>query len=93
LNRSVSDNGKTTVYRWDSKQWTKHAEATYQTKDNQMEIAVEREIVGLQANPLRFDFHWADNMQNTDDITEFAINGDSAPNRRFNYRFQVAETK
>jgi len=93
LNRSVSDSGKTTVYRWDSTQWIKHSEATYQTKDNQMEIAIERGLVGLQSNPLRFDFHWADNMQNTDDITEFGINGDSAPNRRFNYRFQAAEMK
>jgi hypothetical protein len=58
-----------------------------------MEIAVERGLVGLHGNPLQFDFHWADNMQNTEDITEFAINGDSAPNRRFNYRFQSAETK
>jgi hypothetical protein len=93
LNRDVSDKGKTTVYRWDSTQWTKHAEAAYRTKDNQMEIAVERGLVGLHGNPLQFDFHWADNMQNTEDITEFAINGDSAPNRRFNYRFQSAETK
>ena len=82
LNRSVSDNGKTTVYRWDATQWTKQAEATYRIKDNQMEIAVERGLVGLQGNPLRFDFHWADNMQNDDDITEFALDRKSVCRER-----------
>jgi hypothetical protein len=38
-----------------------------------------------------FDFHWADNIQSFGGVAELATNGDSAPNRRWNYRFAVAE--
>jgi len=62
--------------------------AHYRYSGNQMEIAVGRSTIGLEQTPLVFDFHWADNIQGLDNIIEFAINGDSAPNRRFNYRFQ-----
>jgi hypothetical protein len=33
------------------------------------------------------DFHWTDNAQPLGDLTEFALHGDSAPDRRFNYRY------
>ena len=42
---------------------------------------------------LAFDFHWADNIQKLGDITEFLINGDNAPERRANYRFQTGNTE
>ena len=35
---------------------------------------------------MQFDFHWADNFQ-TNDIADFGVDGDSAPDRRFNYRY------
>ena len=38
-------------------------------------------------NKLSFDFHWADNIKEIGDISEFSLNGDSAPDRRANYRF------
>jgi hypothetical protein len=60
----------------------------YRYSGNQMEIAVGRSTIGLEQTPLVFDFHWADNIRSLDNIIEFAINGDSAPNRRFNYRFR-----
>ena len=36
--------------------------------------------------PSAIDFKWADNIQQTGDWTDFTINGDAAPNDRFNYR-------
>jgi hypothetical protein len=39
---------------------------------------------------LMFDFHWADNIQKNNDIIEFAVSGDSAPDRRFNYRYDTS---
>jgi len=48
---------------------------------------VPRGLLGLDKKGVRFDFHWADNIQRTDEITEFGTHGDSAPERRFNYRF------
>ena len=55
----------------------------------ELELAVPRSALGLSDGSLSFDFHWADNIQNAGDITAFALEGDSAPNRRFNYRFQT----
>lgn len=63
--------------------------ATVNVSGNQIIITVPRATVGLTANPLKFDFHWADNIQTNGDITEFSTNGDSAPERRFNYRYQT----
>jgi hypothetical protein len=37
---------------------------------------------------LSFDFHWADNICKIGDINEFLLNGDQAPSRRANYRFE-----
>jgi hypothetical protein len=53
-----------------------------------MEIAIPRSLLGIAETNVEFDFHWADNIQALDSVAEFAINGDSAPNRRFNYRFK-----
>lgn len=75
---SLTDNGEL------KKPMTVH----YRYSGNQMEIAVGRSTIGLEQALLVFDFHWADNIQSLDNIIEFAINGDSAPNRRLNYRFQ-----
>jgi len=32
------------------------------------------------------DFKWADNIQQTGEWSDFTLNGDVAPNDRFNYR-------
>ena len=57
---------------------------------NQMVITVPRAMLGLGADPLKFDFHWTDNLQTPCDISDFGMSGDSAPERRFNYRYQTA---
>ena len=61
--------------------------ARYRVSGNEIAIAVPRSLLGLsEDSPVRLDFHWADNIQKPDDIREFFVSGDSAPNRRFNYR-------
>jgi len=62
-------------------------EIEYVVSGNEMEIRVPREWIGQVA----LDFHWADNIQADDDVMQFALNGAGAPNRRFNYRYQIAE--
>lgn len=89
VNKSVVDKDTTTVCRaTDGWKWNQIAQISYAVKGNCMEIAVPRSLLGNanKAN-ISFDFHWADNIQKEDDIIEFAVNGDSAPDRRFNYRF------
>ena len=68
--------------------WTQKSTISYRTARNEIEVAVPRTILGLTGEKLSFDFHWADNIQKDGAIIEFAISGDSAPNRRFNYRFE-----
>ncbi|NQT88008.1 hypothetical protein HQ560_14675, partial [bacterium] len=60
----------------------------YAVKGNELEIAVPRTALGLAGKgAFTLDFHWADNIQKAGDILEFARHGDSAPDRRFKYRF------
>lgn len=55
---------------------------------NKMELRISRKELGLYGKKVKLDFHWADNIQKPDDIIEFAVSGDSAPDRRFNYHFE-----
>lgn len=48
--------------------------------------------MGSGADPVAFDFHWVDNPDNVDDINSWFISGDTAPNRRFNYRYSTSKT-
>ena len=84
--------GSGQVKRFSGTTWTPAAagSATVSVTGNQMMITVPRATVGLTADPLRFDFHWADNPQTLGDISDFGTSGDSAPERRFNYRYQAA---
>ncbi len=51
----------------------------------------ERVYDYLQTVTAEFDFHWADNIQSFDGVSELGVNGDSAPNRRWNYRYEIAK--
>lgn len=57
---------------------------------NQMEIAIERSILGLKKRRATIDFKWADNcLSEAPSWTDFTLNGDAAPNDRFNYRAKL----
>jgi hypothetical protein len=47
--------------------------------------------MGQMGTTAEFDFHWADNIQSFDGVSELGVNGDSAPNRRWNYRYEIAK--
>ena len=59
---------------------------SYTVSGNQLMLAIPRASLGLTRDPVSFDFHWADNFQ-TNDIADFYVDGDSAPDGRFNYRY------
>jgi len=91
VNASVLDAKTTTVKKnlggW---KWSEGIKVPYRVAGNKMEISIPRSVLGLPAKgDFAFDFHWADNIQKTDDIIEFAVSGDSAPDRRFNYRYET----
>jgi len=88
VNQDVASETQTSVHRFADGTWQKTASAEYRYQRNELELAIPRSVLGLSEGPIAFDFHWADHIQSLDDIAEFALQGDSAPNRRFDYRFQ-----
>lgn len=64
----------------------------YFVKGPDLELTLPRTWFGT-APQLRFDFKWADNQQKAGDVAEFALHGDSAPDRRFNYRYDETVTE
>ena len=90
VNKKVS-NGKTSTlmrYAPDSTvdPWVEHAQLEYAYAGKSLELAIPRALVGLNGNAFSIDFHWCDNPADLKNPISLCTNGDSAPNRRFNYR-------
>ena len=91
VNRAVKDDKTTTVHRYQGQPsegtWKEVAKLDYRYAGNRLEVAVPRKLLGLEGDSLTFDFHWCDNPLELKDPISLCTHGDSAPNRRFNYRF------
>jgi hypothetical protein len=87
VNRKVRTATTTTLIRLaDSKAW----DISYRAAGNEMTITIPRKLLEL-TNPrqTRFDFHWIDNVAvGSGDPADWWYNGDSAPDGRFNYRYE-----
>ncbi len=94
INLNIKSDSVTTLAAWQPQDssWNTVADLKYGYKGNQMEIQVPRNLINQTGNDITFYFHWADNIQKLNDITEFSISGDSAPDRRFNYCFSNNQT-
>ncbi len=68
-------------------QWAEvTSDIQYRASGSELELALPRSLLG-EGSEVSLDFHWADNPQSLYDLLEFSINGDSAPERRYNYRY------
>ncbi|MDB5321050.1 MAG: hypothetical protein JWN40_2681 [Phycisphaerales bacterium] len=67
-------------------EWTDAADIASRVAGNEMELAIPRAALGITHLPATLDFKWADNIQQTGQAADFTLNGDAAPNDRFNYR-------
>jgi len=94
INKTVYDDKKTSLMKYDTKSgtWLNEGKINYRYKDNKVELAVSRKMLGLTSDSFTFDFHWCDNPVELKDPISLCTDGDSAPNRRFNYRF-IYKTK
>jgi hypothetical protein len=80
-------NGKTSVIkRYKNGKWVDSGAASFRYEGNELMIRIPRSL--FSGKRLAFDFHWADHIQKLGDIGEFLLNGDQAPSRRANYRFE-----
>lgn len=87
INQEIIDEKTTTLKRYDaSATWVEQARLRFRYAGNAVEIAVPRGTLGLNGDAITFDFHWCDNPADLRDPISLCIDGDSAPNRRFNYR-------
>ena len=92
VNRSVTAAGHTTVqrnvggrYQWE----TVAADVRFATAGNEMEVAIPRSVLRLAPGPATVDFKWADHCYRAGDWTDFTLNGDAAPDFRFNFRAKL----
>ncbi|WP_460197782.1 glycoside hydrolase family 71/99 protein [Segatella asaccharophila] len=88
INYKVNSSHSTTLMKYDqtSKKWKFVADITYRQSGNRMELSIPRRLMGLKGDALCFDFKWADDPADLKNPISLCINGDTAPNRRFNYR-------
>jgi hypothetical protein len=66
--------------------WNTPTDIDYRIAANQLELAIPRASLGFTRLPVTLDFKWADNIRQTGEASDFTLNGDVAPNDRFNYR-------
>ncbi|NLF58125.1 MAG: hypothetical protein GX580_10850, partial [Candidatus Hydrogenedens sp.] len=86
VNSQVVDEKTSTVMRYADGAWTEAARVPLRYAGKALELAIPRELLGLAGDALSFDFKWADNPADLESSISFCLNGDTAPNRRFNYR-------
>lgn len=91
VNRTTPTAAGLSVHQLGGGKTTELARVPYAVKGKDLELALPRSLFGGAAD-LRFDFKWGDHQQKDGDVVEFAINGDSAPDRRFNYRYDQTVT-
>jgi hypothetical protein len=90
INKKVKSENKTVLMHYDStrteNRWVEVADLKYRYSGKELEIAIPRRLIGLAKSKFTFDFKWSDNAGDLTDPISFCIAGDTAPNRRFNYR-------
>jgi hypothetical protein len=90
INQRVVDDKTTTLMRYNpgstNNQWVEVGRLNYRYSGKALEMAVPRKLLGLKGDTFAFDFHWCDNPTDLKDPISLCTSGDSAPNRRFNYR-------
>lgn len=92
INKNVLNDNKSTLmtYKKNKKggKWVKVSDITYRKSGNKLELEIPRSELGLTKSQFTVDFKWSDNPKDLIDPISFCTEGDTAPNRRFNYRFQ-----
>lgn len=67
-------------------QWGSPVEVAAAVADDGIELSIPLSALGLSGEVKSIDFKWADAIAETGDWSDFTLNGDVAPNDRFNYR-------
>lgn len=87
INKNIISEDSSEVLKWDGSKWIPEGNSTFKVAGNKIELSVSKEIMGVSGKAASFDFKWADNPGELVDPISICTSGDTAPNRRFNYRF------
>ena len=91
INKKVKDGQTTTLMRYDAihpeNPWVEVADLKYSISGNKLELSVPRKLLGLAGDQMTINFKWSDNAAGLKDPISLCTDGDTDPNRRFNYRF------
>ena len=87
VNQEVRDAHTTVVKRYEGGQWTTLGTVPLAVSGCELELSLPAQWLGIQGREASFDFKWADNPGELLDPISLCTHGDTAPNRRFNYRF------
>jgi hypothetical protein len=85
---AINREGPGSLQRFDptTRVWRTEGQVDWKGAGPSLELKVRWRQLGLRQPPARFDFKWADHCRQSDDWTDFTLNGDAAPNDRYNYR-------
>lgn len=87
INHRRPKEGLATVEKWEAGRWVEAGTARLEVGPGELQLAVNKATLGIK-DTVRFDFKWADNVPDSGDGMDFLDHGDTAPNARFNYRYE-----
>lgn len=88
VNREVKNSKTTALMQLSPDGSATHvADIAYAVKGNRMELAIPLSLLGATAADGQLLFKWADNPAGLESVIDLCTDGDTAPNRRFNYRY------
>jgi hypothetical protein len=65
--------------------WEKAGSAEYFLSGNVLVLKIKRALLNINGKELNFEFKWSDNNVSSGNIMDFYVDGDAAPDGRFNY--------
>lgn len=88
INKDIKGERTTTLLQYDSAkgEWSYVADIAMRYAGNRLELAIPRKLLNLAEDSFILDFKWTDNPTELKDPISLCTDGDTAPNRRFNYR-------
>ncbi|MGA2496207.1 MAG: hypothetical protein ABSH20_00610 [Tepidisphaeraceae bacterium] len=91
VNRTGVSPGTTTIEKniGGKYEWGNPVKIQFSVARNELELAIPRTVLGIKQLPAKIDFKWADNIQQTGEAADFDVNGDAAPDGRFNFRARL----
>ena len=81
--------GRLALSAYADKSWRKTGNVKFKVSGAELQLAVSKKMMPADGH---IDFKWVDNVdvRSTADVLDFYVDGDAAPNGRFNYRYHCA---